>query len=58
VGFDSSVVSYSGDSKSGHGLQNIKARVKAVDGKFFFRSSPGRGFQVLIRIPVLHKEKN
>ena len=58
VGFDSSVVSYSGDSKSGHGLQNIKARVKSVDGKFFFRSSPGRGFQVLIRIPVLHKEKN
>lgn len=51
-GFCAGVAGYSKDTKSGRGLQNIAARVKASDGKFSFKTAPGKGFKVFIEIPV------
>ena len=36
----------------GMGLENIRSRIKAVNGEFFIDSTPGNGFSAYIRIPI------
>jgi len=50
IGFEKKRVNL---ESNGRGLQNIAARVKAVDGKCVFRTFPGKGFKVFIEIPII-----
>ena len=36
----------------GNGLENMRARLKAVDGHFEIKSQPGAGTQVIFRVPL------
>ena len=39
-------------AKNGIGLSNIKKRVDSLSGKFILNSSPGKGCEILVEIPV------
>ena len=43
---------YHEGSHSGHGLINMKARAKQLEGTLAIRSAPNKGTRVIIRIPI------
>lgn len=54
VGFDVKNWLKEGDTKPHYGLRNVKERVQFMEGMFRIESSPGRGTEFLIEIPLKH----
>ena len=40
-------------AKSGIGLSNIKKRAESLSGKFILKSSPGKGCEIIVEIPLV-----
>lgn len=39
--------------KNGIGLHNIKKRAEVFSGEFSFTASPGKGFELIVEIPLI-----
>ena len=51
IGFDSTEVR----GKSGLGLTSIRERVRLIHGKHTIDSQPGKGTQITVKVPLIHK---
>ena len=37
----------------GHGLANMRARAEELNGSFIIQSTPGKGTQICLRVPIM-----
>lgn len=50
-GFNQDEIMQKGVSK-GMGLENIRSRIKSLDGCFYINTNPGKGFSIYIQLPL------